>query len=151
MWALLGFLTWHGLPGATTATGATAAADARPDQSGPRPAPVATSRCPGPATTAHRGGRRPGWRALVTSRTLGVSAALVDGELLPGDVRVDGDTVVEVGLPPAAGGRIAAPGLVDLQVNGFAGDRPDGRRGSTTCTSWQRPCPDTASPPGCPP
>jgi N-acetylglucosamine-6-phosphate deacetylase len=26
-----------------------------------------------------------------------------------------------VGLPPAAGGRIAAPGLVDLQVNGFAG------------------------------
>ena len=24
MWALLGFLTWHGLPGATTATGATA-------------------------------------------------------------------------------------------------------------------------------
>jgi len=36
-------------------------------------------------------------------------------------VRVDGDTVVEVGLSPAAGGRIAAPGLVDLQVNGFAG------------------------------
>jgi N-acetylglucosamine-6-phosphate deacetylase len=57
----------------------------------------------------------------VTSRTLGVSAALVDGELLPGDVRVDGDSVVEVGLPPASGGRIAAPGLVDLQVNGFAG------------------------------
>ena len=57
----------------------------------------------------------------MTSRTLGVSAALVDGELLPGDVRVDGDSVVEVGLPPASGGRIAAPGLVDLQVNGFAG------------------------------
>lgn len=57
----------------------------------------------------------------MTSRSLGVSAALVDGELLPGDVRIDGDTVVEVGLPPAAGGRIAAPGLVDLQVNGFAG------------------------------
>ena len=57
----------------------------------------------------------------MTSRTLGVSAALVDGELLPGDVRIDGDTVAAVGLPPAAGGRIAAPGLVDLQVNGFAG------------------------------
>ena len=57
----------------------------------------------------------------MTSRTLGVSAALVDGELVPGDVRLDGDVVAEVGLPPAAGGRIAAPGLVDLQVNGFAG------------------------------
>jgi len=53
--------------------------------------------------------------------TLGVSAALVDGDLLPGDVRLDGDRVAEVGLPPAPGGRIAAPGLVDLQVNGFAG------------------------------
>jgi N-acetylglucosamine-6-phosphate deacetylase len=57
----------------------------------------------------------------VTSRTLGVSAALVDGELVRGDVRIDGDVVAAVGLPPAAGGRIAAPGLVDLQVNGFAG------------------------------
>lgn len=53
--------------------------------------------------------------------TLGVSAALVDGALLAGDVRIDGDTVVEVGLPPTPGGRIAAPGMVDLQVNGFAG------------------------------
>ncbi len=53
--------------------------------------------------------------------TLGVSAALVDGDLLPGDVRIEGDQVVEVGLPPAAGGRIAVPGLVDLQVNGFGG------------------------------
>ena len=57
----------------------------------------------------------------MTSRTLGVSAALVDGELVRGDVRLDGDVVAEVGLPPASGGRIAAPGLVDLQVNGFAG------------------------------
>jgi N-acetylglucosamine-6-phosphate deacetylase len=53
--------------------------------------------------------------------TLGVSAALVDGDLVPGDVRLDGDRVAEVGLPPADGGRIAVPGLVDLQVNGFAG------------------------------
>jgi N-acetylglucosamine-6-phosphate deacetylase len=57
----------------------------------------------------------------MTRRTLGVSAALVDGELLRGDVSIDGDVVAEVGLTPAAGGRIAAPGLVDLQVNGFAG------------------------------
>jgi N-acetylglucosamine-6-phosphate deacetylase len=55
------------------------------------------------------------------TRKLGVSAALVDGALVPGDVSLDGDVVAAVGLPPAPGGRIAAPGLVDLQVNGFAG------------------------------
>ena len=52
----------------------------------------------------------------------GCRAALVDGELVAGDVahrRRPGRSTV--GLPPAAGGRIAAPGLVDLQVNGFAG------------------------------
>ena len=53
----------------------------------------------------------------MTGRTLGVSAALVDGRLLPGDIRIDGGVVTDVGLPPAAGGRIAAPGLVDIQVN----------------------------------
>lgn len=58
---------------------------------------------------------------MVTTRRLGVSAALVDGALLPGDVEVDGDRVTRVGLPPSTGGRIAAPGFVDLQVNGFAG------------------------------
>lgn len=56
----------------------------------------------------------------MNTRQLGVSAALVDGALVPGDVEVVGDTVGRVGLPPAPGGRIAAPGLVDLQVNGFA-------------------------------
>jgi N-acetylglucosamine-6-phosphate deacetylase len=56
----------------------------------------------------------------MTTRLLGVSAALVEGALLAGDVEVDGDTVTRVGLPPAGGGRIAAPGFVDLQVNGFA-------------------------------
>ena len=54
-------------------------------------------------------------------RRLGVSAALVDGVLLAGDVEVDEDLVTRVGLPPAAGGRLAVPGYVDLQVNGFAG------------------------------
>jgi len=57
----------------------------------------------------------------VRSRRLGVAAALVEGRLLPGDVTVAGDRVEAVGLPPAPGGRVAAPGLVDLQVNGFAG------------------------------
>jgi N-acetylglucosamine-6-phosphate deacetylase len=51
---------------------------------------------------------------------LGVEAALVDGRLVPGDVEVAGGTVAGVGL--GGGGRgIAAPGFVDLQVNGFAG------------------------------
>jgi N-acetylglucosamine-6-phosphate deacetylase len=51
---------------------------------------------------------------------LGVAAALVDGRLLHGDVAVEGDAVVGVGLGGGGGG-IAAPGFVDLQVNGFAG------------------------------
>jgi N-acetylglucosamine-6-phosphate deacetylase len=51
---------------------------------------------------------------------LGVEAALVDGELVPGDVEVAGGTIAAVGL--AGGGTgVAAPGFVDLQVNGFAG------------------------------
>ena len=53
---------------------------------------------------------------------LGVSAALVEGELLPGDVELAGGIVTGLGLergPGAAG--IACPGFVDLQVNGFAG------------------------------
>lgn len=52
---------------------------------------------------------------------LGVAAALVAGALLPGDVAVDDGRVTAVGLPPAAGGAIAAPGLVDAQCNGYAG------------------------------
>ena len=52
---------------------------------------------------------------------LGVEAALVDGALVPGDVDVaDGDRRGRAGV--GGGGRgIAAPGFVDLQVNGFAG------------------------------
>jgi N-acetylglucosamine-6-phosphate deacetylase len=51
---------------------------------------------------------------------LGVEAALVDGELVLGDVEVADGTVAAVGL--GGGGRgVAAPGFVDLQVNGFAG------------------------------
>lgn len=63
-------------------------------------------------------------RSTATSpsgRRLGVAAALVDGRLVPGDVRVDGDVIGAVGLPPVAGGGLAVPGLVDLQVNGYAG------------------------------
>jgi N-acetylglucosamine-6-phosphate deacetylase len=52
---------------------------------------------------------------------LGVEAALVAGDLVPGDVELDGDVVAAYGLPSPSGRGIAAPGFVDLQVNGFAG------------------------------
>jgi N-acetylglucosamine-6-phosphate deacetylase len=52
---------------------------------------------------------------------VGVSAALVDGELVPGDVAVDHGHVTAVGVTPAGESGTAVPGFVDLQVNGFAG------------------------------
>jgi N-acetylglucosamine-6-phosphate deacetylase len=52
---------------------------------------------------------------------LGVEAALIQGELLRGDIAVADGRVVDVGLNSAKGRGIAAPGFVDLQVNGFAG------------------------------
>jgi N-acetylglucosamine-6-phosphate deacetylase len=54
---------------------------------------------------------------------LGVEAAIVNGELVPGDVDVDTETgvVVDVGLGGGTRGRVAVPGFVDLQVNGFGG------------------------------
>ncbi len=51
---------------------------------------------------------------------LGVEAALVRGRLLMGDVEVEDGVVTDAGLPGRGRG-IAAPGFVDLQVNGFAG------------------------------
>ena len=52
---------------------------------------------------------------------LGVEAALVDGERLPGDIEVVDGRIVAVGLPGREGSGLAVPGFVDLQVNGFAG------------------------------
>jgi N-acetylglucosamine-6-phosphate deacetylase len=52
---------------------------------------------------------------------LGVEAALVRGELVPGDVAVEDGRVVAVGLAGGPRGRVAVPGFVDLQVNGFGG------------------------------
>lgn len=57
----------------------------------------------------------------MTARRLGVSTAFVDGAMVAGDVEVSDGLVTAVGLPAAPGGRIAVPGLIDLQVNGFAG------------------------------
>ena len=52
---------------------------------------------------------------------LAVGAALVDGNLVPGDVEVVDGLVAAVGLNSGNSNGIAAPGFVDLQVNGFAG------------------------------
>jgi N-acetylglucosamine-6-phosphate deacetylase len=51
---------------------------------------------------------------------LGVEAAVVKGELVPGDVEIRDGVIEGVGL--AGGGTgTAAPGFVDLQVNGYGG------------------------------
>jgi N-acetylglucosamine-6-phosphate deacetylase len=52
---------------------------------------------------------------------LGVEAALVRGELVAGDVDVEDGRVVAVALAGGPRGRIAVPGFVDLQVNGYGG------------------------------
>jgi N-acetylmuramic acid 6-phosphate etherase/N-acetylglucosamine-6-phosphate deacetylase len=51
---------------------------------------------------------------------LGVAAAFVNGSLVAGDVAVHDGEVVAVGLSRPGTG-IAIPGLVDAQVNGYAG------------------------------
>ena len=51
---------------------------------------------------------------------LGVAAAVVDGALVRGDVSVEDGVIRAVGLAGGGAG-IAIPGLVDLQVNGYAG------------------------------
>ncbi|MDA0180981.1 N-acetylglucosamine-6-phosphate deacetylase [Solirubrobacter phytolaccae] len=45
----------------------------------------------------------------------------MDRTFVPGDVAIDGGAIVEVGLASSNGSGIAAPGFIDLQVNGFAG------------------------------
>jgi N-acetylglucosamine-6-phosphate deacetylase len=54
--------------------------------------------------------------------TVGVQAALVDGQLIPGDVRIEGGLVSATGIEAAPTARgIAVPGFIDLHINGFAG------------------------------
>jgi N-acetylglucosamine-6-phosphate deacetylase len=52
---------------------------------------------------------------------LGVEAALVAGRIVPGDVEVVEGVITSYGLANGNGRGLAAPGFVDLQVNGFAG------------------------------
>ncbi|QEC47164.1 N-acetylglucosamine-6-phosphate deacetylase [Baekduia soli] len=54
-------------------------------------------------------------------RRLGVRAALVDGVLVPGDVLVQDGAIAAVGAGRAGGRGVAAPGFLDLHINGFAG------------------------------
>src|SRR3954469_12209973 len=52
---------------------------------------------------------------------LGVSAALVDGELVAGDVLVAEGRVVAVGAGSGGGDGVAVPGFLDLHINGLVG------------------------------
>jgi N-acetylglucosamine-6-phosphate deacetylase len=52
---------------------------------------------------------------------LGVEAALVGGRHVPGDVEIVDGRIAGIGLSSPNGRGLAAPGFVDLQVNGFAG------------------------------
>jgi N-acetylglucosamine-6-phosphate deacetylase len=52
---------------------------------------------------------------------IGVEAALVRGEIVPGDVEVEDGRIIAVGLGGGPRGRVAIPGFVDLQVNGYGG------------------------------
>lgn len=50
---------------------------------------------------------------------LGVAAAIVDDELVSGDVEISDGMISGLGLSPAGRSGLAAPGFVDLQVNGY--------------------------------
>jgi N-acetylglucosamine-6-phosphate deacetylase len=52
---------------------------------------------------------------------LGVRAALVGTGVVEGDVEVKGDLIDAVGVQPSGSQGLAAPGFLDVQVNGFAG------------------------------
>jgi N-acetylglucosamine-6-phosphate deacetylase len=52
---------------------------------------------------------------------LGVEAALVGRQFVPGDVETVDGRIARYGLASPNGSGIATPGFVDLQVNGFAG------------------------------
>lgn len=52
---------------------------------------------------------------------VGVREAIVAGRRVPGDVLIEEGKVAQVGASPAGSSGLAAPGFVDLQVNGFGG------------------------------
>ncbi|MFN2490159.1 MAG: N-acetylglucosamine-6-phosphate deacetylase [Actinomycetota bacterium] len=52
---------------------------------------------------------------------LGVRDVKVDDQIVPGDMKIEDGLVTEIGVSPRGHRGLAAPGFVDLQVNGFAG------------------------------
>ena len=52
---------------------------------------------------------------------LGVARAIVGDTIVDGDVEIESGRVTAVGRTPARASRLAVPGFVDIQVNGFAG------------------------------
>ncbi len=55
------------------------------------------------------------------TRLLGVSRAFNGSRMVPGDVLIGNGQVLELGVGEGVGDLIAAPGFVDLQLNGFGG------------------------------
>jgi N-acetylglucosamine-6-phosphate deacetylase len=77
----------------------------------------------------HEGRLRPALEELAAARApgpgpgtrrIGVSAALVDGVIVAGDVSIVDGRIGAIGLSGGRGG-LAIPALVDAQVNGYAG------------------------------
>jgi N-acetylglucosamine-6-phosphate deacetylase len=52
---------------------------------------------------------------------VGVAAAFVDDEVIPGDVEVGDGLIVDVGVKGEAGLGLAVPGFVDVHTHGFGG------------------------------
>ena len=52
---------------------------------------------------------------------LGVAAAVVGGAVVPGDIEIAEGRIAAVGVTSAGASGLAAPGFVDLQINGFDG------------------------------
>ncbi|MCL1692272.1 MAG: amidohydrolase family protein, partial [Actinomycetia bacterium] len=52
---------------------------------------------------------------------LGVKAALVDGQIIEGDVAIGNGVIEAVGLSLSGRGDLAVPGFIDVQINGFDG------------------------------
>jgi N-acetylglucosamine-6-phosphate deacetylase len=52
---------------------------------------------------------------------LGVSAAVVEGHMVPGDVEIDNGAIFAVGIAGVGGEGIALPGFIDIHTHGYEG------------------------------
>lgn len=60
-------------------------------------------------------------RAGASPRLLGVASAFDGSRMIRGDVLVGEGRILDIGVGQGVGDHVAAPGFVDLQVNGFGG------------------------------